>query len=313
MNRVNRPTEINAASAFCAEVASALVASVPRAQRTLLVELISRSFVDAYFHIEESGDPEHIVTWVDRMCDAHPDTPAVRSFFSGACGALGRSLRGCDADLRSGTFLRTLDDSIRVVAAKPRRPLRRSAAQLDETDAAIHALIVRLERSDPLTAEHSRAVSAWCGRLARRLSLSEKDAVFAARCGMIHDIGKIATPPEILSAPRALTPEEWTKMREHTTAGELIVRDDATVSAFAPAVRSHHERLDGRGYPDALDARDLPLTTRIVTVADSFNAMIGRRPYRLPMSPATAIDQLVRHSGTQFDPAIVAAMRDIVR
>jgi HD-GYP domain-containing protein (c-di-GMP phosphodiesterase class II) len=81
---------------------------------------------------------------------------------------------------------------------------------------------------------------------------------------------------------------------------------------FEVAARSHHERLDGKGYPDRLEACDIPPMVRIVTVADCFNAMIGRRPYRLPLSPANALDQLTRHTGTQFDPAVVEAMIDIV-
>jgi putative nucleotidyltransferase with HDIG domain len=296
-----------------AEIASVLVQTLPREQRTLLLELLGRSFVDLYFEVEKTRRPNRLTDWVDRMCDAHADSPAVRAFFSAACGALGRFLTRAGAGQTSRTLLHSLDESIRAIAAKPRRSLQQSTSHLDEIDAAIQALLVRLERSDPLTAEHSRAVSAWCSRLARRLSLSEHETVFVARCGMIHDIGKITTPSDILTAPRSLTPEEWTRMREHTTAGERIVSNDDLVRPFAPAVRSHHERLDGRGYPDSLDGSALPLTTRIVTVADSFNAMIGRRPYRLPMSPASAIDQLAHHSGTQFDPTVVAAMRDIVR
>jgi HD-GYP domain-containing protein (c-di-GMP phosphodiesterase class II) len=130
---------------------------------------------------------------------------------------------------------------------------------------------------------------------------------------MLHDVGKIATPVDILRAPRNLTSGEWVIMREHTIVGEKLVLDSTLTLDYTAAVRSHHERLDGRGYPDGADDRGIPLAVRIVTVADSFNAMIGRRPYRAAMPPGLALEELENHSGTQFDPQIVKAMRDIVR
>ncbi len=148
--------------------------------------------------------------------------------------------------------------------------------------------------------------------MARRLTLSDEEITFVSRCGMIHDIGKVTTPKEILHAPRKLTDDEWVFMRSHTTAGEKIVLQDPNLSSFAPVVRWHHERLDGKGYPDGLSAADLSLYTRIVTVADCFNAMIGRRPYRPPMAPVKALEQLDANIGTQFDGEIVAAMHDVV-
>jgi len=113
-------------------------------------------------------------------------------------------------------------------------------------------------------------------------------------------------------APRALDEREWRVMRAHAAAGEVLVRKVEELRPFAPAVRSHHERLDGRGYPDGLRANAIPLMARIVAVADTFNAMIGRRPYRLPMPPTRALEELVRSRGTQLDPEIVDAMVDVV-
>jgi HD-GYP domain-containing protein (c-di-GMP phosphodiesterase class II) len=101
-------------------------------------------------------------------------------------------------------------------------------------------------------------------------------------------------------------------MRAHSAAGEEIVRSHKALRHLAPAVRSHHERLDGKGYPDGLVGSQITLATRIVTVADAFNAMIGRRPYRLPLSPMEAIDRLADGRGKQFDPIVVEAMIDAV-
>jgi len=179
---------------------------------------------------------------------------------------------------------------------------------LDELDARIDALIVRLERRDPLSSEHSRAVAAWCSRLGRTLGLDSAEIMMLSRCGLLHDIGKALTPLEVLNAPRALTEQEWKHMRAHAAAGDALVRHDPALMPFAPAVRSHHERLDGRGYPDGLPAASIPFAARLVAVADCFNAMIGRRPNRLPMAPARALEELVRRRGTHFDPEIVDAM-----
>lgn len=282
------------------EMVQALTELIPDGERTLLIELLAHSFVDAYAEAERSGNPRRLLDWADRMCDAHADTPAVRTLFGNAAQALEASATMRDARPVTPAALRPLEASLRELAAKPRRSLRPAPQHLDEIDATINVLIVRLERANLLTAEHSRAVSAWCARLARRLALSDAETAFAARCGMVHDVGKITTPAEVLNAPRSLTPEEWIVMRSHTTAGERLVCENPLLVPFAPAVRSHHERLDGKGYPDGLAAESLALTTRIVTVADSFNAMIGRRPYRLPISPSAALEQLAKNAGTQF-------------
>jgi HD-GYP domain-containing protein (c-di-GMP phosphodiesterase class II) len=120
------------------------------------------------------------------------------------------------------------------------------------------------------------------------------------------------TPATILNAPRKLTPEEWAVMQSHVVEGAQIIAGVPILQPFAPIVRGHHERLDGKGYPDGLRGSAIPLAARIVAVADSFNAMIGRRAYRRAMSPIEALDELERSAGTQLDPEVVAAMVRIV-
>ena len=208
--------------------------------------------------------------------------------------------------------LGALEHSICAVAFKPRPLRKKSESPLDEIDVLIRGLIDRLEQADPLSAEHSQAVSAWCRRIGRRLSLSESEVTYIARCGLMHDVGKVKVAGEILKAPRALTDSEWVVMRSHSLASEEIVSAHKVLRSFAPAVRSHHERLDGRGYPDGLVGSQITLATRIVTVADAFNAMIGRRAYRLPISPENALDRLLENRGRQFDPIVVEAMVSVV-
>lgn len=183
---------------------------------------------------------------------------------------------------------------------------------VDAVDAKIEDLLYSLASADTLTAEHSRSVAMWCSRIAKRLSLTREETTFATRGGLLHDIGKIKTPASILMAPRALTDDEWTIMKMHSAEGAQLVEAVPELRRFVAPIRSHHERYDGRGYPDGLSDIGIPLHARIVAVADAFNAMIARRPYRAPLSPAAAIEELKRHSGTQFDRVIVEAMIDVV-
>ena len=208
----------------------------------------------------------------------------------------------------------SLEQSIGGIAFKSRRRQPKTDfAHVDDVGRLIHDILLKLEATDPLTYEHSHSVSLWCSRIARRLSLSESEVTHAARCGLVHDFGKMKIPAEILHAPRKLSDEEWVIIRAHPAMGEEIVSGAKPLRQFASTIRSHHERLDGKGYPDGLVSSQISLTTRIVTVADAFNAMIGRRPYRLPMSPGNALDQLHKHRGTQFDPIVVEAMCDVVQ
>lgn len=128
---------------------------------------------------------------------------------------------------------------------------------------------------------------------------------------MLHDVGKIAVPSEILCKEGPLTEEEWVVMRSHTVVGaELVERIDA-FAHLAPAVRSSHERIDGTGYPDGVPGDDIPLPARIVFVADAFDAITSDRPYRRAESVQAALSELRRHAGTQFCPLVVSELERI--
>jgi putative nucleotidyltransferase with HDIG domain len=190
--------------------------------------------------------------------------------------------------------------------------LHRERFGLDAIDAKIDEVLYRLSERDTTTAEHSRCVGMWCWRIAKRLGMPHEDALLVARSGLVHDIGKVFTPIEILAAPRKLDEDEWDIMKQHAMQGVQLLADMPELEPLVPAVRWHHERMDGRGYPDGLDPVSIPEIARIVSVADAFNAMVARRPYRAPLAPSFAIEELKRHRGTQFDPAIVEAMIDVV-
>jgi putative nucleotidyltransferase with HDIG domain len=180
-------------------------------------------------------------------------------------------------------------------------------------DEVVASLLSAIEARDPATSEHSRAVGMWCGRLAKTIGLSAPDQAFAALAGTLHDVGKIATPTEVLLKAGPLDWEEWEAMRAHAQIGAKMLERIPSLRDVAHIVRAHHERMDGAGYPDGLSGSSIPLLARVVSVADSFHAMISKRPYRAALSVPSALDELRAGIGTQFDAAVVDAMFDIVQ
>jgi two-component system cell cycle response regulator len=147
-------------------------------------------------------------------------------------------------------------------------------------------------------------------RIALRMSLSAAEARDVRYAAMLHDIGKVAVPSEILLKPGPLTEEEWLVMRSHAAVGgDLVARIDA-FSHLAPAVRASHERWDGGGYPDGLAGEAIPLAARIITACDTYDAIVTDRPYRPARSSAEAREELRRVAGTQLDRRVVTAVID---
>ena len=200
-----------------------------------------------------------------------------------------------------------------------RRSLASAAADSARTDLALTlaTLIERLEEREHEAARHARDVAALAVEIAERIGLSVDETQQIRLGALLHDIGKLAVPDEILSKPGPLTEREWTLMRAHPSAGEAVLepileRNGGAATACARAVlmivRWHHERWDGDGYPDRLAADEIPVGARIVAVADAFQAMVERRPYRDARSREDAMAEVVREAGRQFDPATVDSL-----
>jgi len=198
-----------------------------------------------------------------------------------------------------------------VAQASERDGGKRSLPRHNPVDAAVDEITNAINNKDYATGEHSRVVSSWCHRLGVKLGLSQEEVERVTRGGLIHDLGKTTTPIEILAAPRRLTDEEWKIMANHVVAGHDMLLQMPILHDFQSIVRHHHERLDGKGYPDQLSGDEIPFLTRIVTVADCYNAMVGRRSYRRAMSPEVALEELRRHKGSQFDPDVADAMIEL--
>ncbi|MBM3818377.1 MAG: HD domain-containing protein [Acidimicrobiia bacterium] len=173
---------------------------------------------------------------------------------------------------------------------------------------AIRALAAALDARDPYTAGHSERVSALSVLMGRQMQLATADLDVLRLGALLHDIGKIGVPDEVLRKPGALTVEEFEQIKRHPGLGARILRQVPFLTPHLPIVELHHERPDGKGYPFGLRGDDIPLAARIVHVADAFDAITSARAYRPARARADAVVELQRHAGTHFDPASVEAL-----
>jgi putative nucleotidyltransferase with HDIG domain len=174
------------------------------------------------------------------------------------------------------------------------------------------ALVTTLDARDRYTAGHSAAVAIYARDIAQRLGLPEETQQLAHQCGLVHDIGKIGLPAGLLEKPGALTLEERRQMQEHSAIGERILAKVEDYAEIATIVRHHHERMDGMGYPDGIAGEEIPLLSRIIAVADAYNAMTSDRPYRDAMPSRVARMRLAQGVEGQFDTTIVAAFEAVL-
>jgi diguanylate cyclase (GGDEF)-like protein len=174
--------------------------------------------------------------------------------------------------------------------------------------AAVQALAAAIEARDNYTHDHSEQVVSLATDVARLLGLSPSEQDTVRHGALLHDVGKLAIPNEILHKPGPLNDAEWRVMAEHPVIGERILRRTPQLGHLAPVVRHEHERWDGNGYPDGLAGTEIPIASRIILACDAYNAMITTRSYREAMSPEDAVAELRDKSGTQFDPQVVAAL-----
>jgi putative nucleotidyltransferase with HDIG domain len=173
----------------------------------------------------------------------------------------------------------------------------------------LEALARAIDARDPYTFEHSARVAAIALELAEAMGLPPADLVTLRRGGLLHDIGKIGVPDRILSKTSPLTDEEWATIRRHPVIGFDMLKDVPFLQPSLDAVRHHHERWDGEGYPDKLKGTGISQLARIVTVADAFDAMTSDRPYRKGFSFEFAAKTILSESGRQFDPAVVEVFK----
>jgi HD-GYP domain-containing protein (c-di-GMP phosphodiesterase class II) len=196
-----------------------------------------------------------------------------------------------------------------------RRLVEDALEQLETSYATtVRALATALELRDDETGGHAQRVTTLALELTRRID-PELAAEPQLEYGfLLHDIGKLGIPDGILRKPGPLDPDELEQMRFHSLLGERVIKQIPYLSGLArDVVACHHERWDGTGYPAGLRGTQIPTAARIFALADSFDAMTNDRPYRLAMSVAAAIDEIIKCSGTQFEPALAEAFVELLR
>ncbi|NLI93328.1 MAG: HD-GYP domain-containing protein [Peptococcaceae bacterium] len=176
---------------------------------------------------------------------------------------------------------------------------------------SVNSLVDSINAKDSYTRKHSLNVARYATLLAKELKLSSKDVRSVNILARLHDIGKIGVRDDVLNKPSSLNQEELNIIRMHPVIGSQILDNIKRMRKHLAIIRNHHERFDGKGYPDGLKGEEIPLVARILSVADSFDAMTTTRPYRPAMSHREAILELEKNMGTQFDPLVVEAFQRI--
>jgi len=212
---------------------------------------------------------------------------------------------GADDYLQKPVDAQELEVRIRSLLRKKRRN-----DQLEQAEAVIFALARAVEAKDAYTEGHLQRLALYSVAIGERMQLSA-EAMIALRYGaLLHDVGKVGVDELIIRKGGPLTPTEYREMQQHTLIGERIVQPLHMAPSVGPIVRYHHERWDGRGYPDGLAQDAIPLGARIVAVADAFDAMTTTRPYNRVLSVDEAAERLRRGAGINWDPHVVAMFLD---
>ena len=196
--------------------------------------------------------------------------------------------------------------TIRSMLARSQQLLLAQLQQAYESSLILLANAVELR--DQYTGGHVERVRDYAAAIASQMGWSSIRLDQLQYGSILHDIGKIHIMENVLTKPAPLNEEEWAEMRKHPIIGVEMVKNIPFLSPAIPVIRSHHERWDGKGYPDGLSGEAIPLSARIVAVADSLDAMTTSRSYRVPMTPDEAYQEILRNSASHFDPEVVAAL-----
>ena len=176
----------------------------------------------------------------------------------------------------------------------------------------IECITCALDAKDPYTAGHSKRVSDMATKVCELIGLKKEDIQKIHIAAHLHDIGKIGVPDAVLNKEGKLTDEEWEYIRKHPQSGADILSKSHRLSELKNMVLCHHERYDGKGYPNGIKGKEIPILGRILAVCDSFDAMVSRRAYKEKLSVEYAIGELENGKGTQFDPDVAQAFIELV-
>jgi diguanylate cyclase (GGDEF)-like protein len=239
-----------------------------------------------------------------------PGDQVVEPIVAGAAGALSEHGDGFAIGCSYGSIMlprEAADVAEALRIADQRMYAQKNAGRASASRQSKDVLLRALAERDPGLSSHLNGVAELADAAARELAHSEEQVEQVRHAAELHDVGKMAVPDAILAKPGSLDEAEWAFIRRHTLIGERIIGAAPALGHVAAIVRSSHERWDGAGYPDRIAGQQIPLGSRIVAVADAFDAMTAERPYHEPRTPRAALDELRRCAGTQFDPVVVEA------
>ncbi|GAC1414856.1 MAG: hypothetical protein NVSMB5_03300 [Candidatus Velthaea sp.] len=276
--------------------------------RQKVTRLMVRTLLGAIADAVGTGDAARVSDWA-RMARGLYSAETISTLVNTACDIVVENSERHSPDL-AGLLL-----FLGIVKHQSGHPagnaLLHASTVGHEQQAVTEGILALLRARDEATCTHSRATGALCRRLATALHIAPLETEAIVMAGVLHDVGKIATPDSILLKDGPLDFDEWAIMREHAAAGGEILMEIPSLARYAPIVRAHHERIDGRGYPAALAGEEIPYEARIVAVADAFHAMVSNRPYRNALSYGEAIEVLAHGAGQQWDRDVVAVMVEL--
>jgi putative two-component system response regulator len=202
------------------------------------------------------------------------------------------------------------DELLTAVRSRLMRSNELRMAQLQQAyEASLSVLANAIDLRDPYTRGHIERVTAYSLVIAEHLGWHGRRLEELRFGAILHDIGKIFIQESMLFKSKSLGDTDWYEIKRHPVSGAEMIKDVPFLAPAVPIVRHHHERWDGKGYPDGLAGKSIPISARVVAVADSFDAMTSDRPYRQARSPEEAYREVLKHSGAQFDPQVVAAFQ----
>jgi putative two-component system response regulator len=244
---------------------------------------------------------------VCRRLKADPRTQFVPVVILTALRELKHKVAGAEAG--ADDFLTKPFDRVELlVRVRNLLQIRHLTDKVEHAESVIFALAAAVEAQDSYTEKHLQRMADLSERLARAAGL-DSDQVMAVRYGgILHDVGKIGVGQVILRKPGSLTEEEWVKVRAHPAIGAQIVQSMRLAQQVVPIVRGHHERWDGRGYPDGLKGKEIPIGARIVALVDAYDAMATGRPYQAALPPEVIRAELEQNAAKQFDPDLTALL-----
>jgi putative two-component system response regulator len=255
------------------------------------------------------------VQFTQAVCRIHPQMPIVVVTAWGDIEASRQALEAGASDfvtkpIEFANLPFILENNLQRKRIEQRRF---SEQRADVLFKAIKALAAAIDAKSHYTGRHSAHMAELCLEIGHELKLPPERMMSLELAAHIHDVGKIGTPDAVLAKPGRLTPDEWQEILQHPGMGADFLSEIEELAEVASIVRHHHERVDGSGYPDGLRGDAIPFLSRILAVADAFEAMTSDRPYRGAASWDEALRELQTHAGTQFDAAVVDAAARVIR